>query len=77
MDRLERLLSCQIRKTDWVTPKIASEHLGIPARRLVQMYDSGELPRNCAKQMNKSALRRRLLFNLPQLESSIGGPVLS
>lgn len=77
LDRLERLLSSQMQHPDWVTPKVASDFLNISARRLVQMYDSGDLPRDCARQINKSTQRRRLLFNLKQLQASIGGPVLA
>ena len=77
IDRLERLLSAQVALPDWVTPKVASQVLGVPGRRLVHLYDTGELPRDCARQTNKSKQRRRLLFNLPVLKNSIGGPVLS
>ena len=77
IDRLERLMTARVALPDWVTPRVASQELGIPARRLVHLYDAGELPRDCARQTNKSKQRRRLLFNLPVLKNSIGGPVLS
>ena len=77
IDCLERLMSARVTLPDWVTPKVASQELGIPARRLVHLYDAGELPRDCARQTNKSKQCRRLLFNLSVLKNSIGGPVLS
>ena len=78
--RVERLVAIvlnQAQTLGWVKPSIAGQLLGISPRRLVQIYDNGELHKACAKQINSSTQRRRLLFDLELVQKSMGRPVLA
>ena len=75
--RLELLVLNQAQTSGWIKPSVAGQLLGISPRRLVQMYDAGELHKSCAKQINRSTQRRRLLFDLERVQKSLGSPVLS
>ena len=75
--RLETILFNQTQNARWVKPAIAAQFLGVSARQLVRLYDQGELHKACAKQINSSTQRRRLLFDINLVRESIGGRVLS
>ena len=77
VERLEAIVLNQAQTSGWVKPSVAGRLLGISPRRLVQMYDSGELHKACAKQINNSTQRRRLLFDLDLVQKSLGRPVLA
>ena len=77
VERLEAIVLNQNQTSGWVKPSVAGQLLGISPRRLVAMYDNGELPKACAKQINNSTQRRRLLFNLELVQKSLGRPVLA
>ena len=77
VERLEAIVLNQAQTSGWVKPSIAGQLLGISPRRLVQMYDNGELHKACAKQINSSTQRRRLLFDLELVQKSMGRPVLA
>ena len=77
VERLDAIILNQAQTSGWVKPSIAGQLLGISPRRLVQMYDNGELHKACAKQINSSTQRRRLLFDLELVQKSMGRPVLA
>ena len=49
VERLEKLVLNQAQASGWVKPSIAGQILGISPRRLVQMYDAGELQKKLCK----------------------------
>ena len=77
VERLEAIVLNQTQTSGWVKPSVAGQLLGISPRRLVQIYDNGELHKACAKQINNSTQRRRLLFDLELVQKSMGRPVLA
>ena len=77
VERLEAIVFNQAQTLGWVKPSVAGQLLGISPRRLVQMYDNGELHKACAKQINSSTQRRRLFFDLELVQKSMGRPVLA
>ena len=77
VERLKAIVLNQAKSSGWVKPSVAGQLLGISPRRLVQMYDNGELHKACAKQINNSTQCRRLLFDLELVQKSLGGPVLA
>ena len=77
VERLEAIVLSQAQTSGWVKPSIAGQLLGVSPRRLVQMYDNGELHKACAKLINNSTQRRRLLFDLDLVQKSMGRPVLA
>ena len=77
VERLEAIILNQNQTSGWVKPSVAGQLLGVSPRRLVQMYDNGELHKACAKQINNSIQRRRLLFDLDLVQKSLGRPVMA
>ena len=77
VERLETIILNQTQTSGWVKPSVAGQLLGVSPRRLVQMYDNGELHKACAKQINNSIQRRRLLFDLDLVQKSLGRPVMA
>ena len=77
VNRLELLVLNQAQISGWIKPSVAGQLLGISPRRLVQMYDAGELHQSCATQINRSTHRRRLLFDLERVQKSLGSAVLA
>ena len=77
VERLEAIVLNQTQTSGWVKPSVAGQLLGISPRRLVQMYDNGELHKAGAKQINNRTQRRRLLFDLDLVQKSMGRPVLA
>ena len=77
VERLEAMILNQAQAPRWVKPSVAGQLLGVSPRRLVQMYDNGELHKACAKQINNSTQRRRLLFDLDLVQKSLGRPIMA
>ena len=77
VERLEAIVLNQTQISGWVKPSVAGQLLGISPRRLVQMYDNGELHKACAKKINNCTRRRRLLLDLDLVQKSMGRPVLA
>ena len=77
VERLEAIVLNQTQSSGWVKPSVVGQLLGVSPRRLVQMYDNGELHKACAKQIKSSTQRRRLLFDLELVQKSMGRPVLA
>ena len=77
IERLERLVFSQEQHSGWVKPGICAGIIGISPRRLIALYDAGQLPQSCAKQINCSIKRRRLLFDVDLVKKSIGTRVLA